>query len=215
MAEHIDGAVIVIAKTPVPGRVKTRLCPPLTEEQACDVAWACLLDTLDAVAAVPARRHVLLLDGEPGPWVPSGFEIIEQRGDGLAERLANGFADVADTAVLVAMDTPHVEPALVSGALGAVARTHEAAFGPAVDGGYWLIGLRAGVRIGEVFHAVPMSVPETGTIQLDRLWRLGLRTFMLPELADVDTYEDLVSVAHVGRLAGLLSAAGPQNPAST
>ena len=57
----IPGVVAVIAKAPQPGLVKTRLCPPLSPQDACEVAWACLLDTLDAAIAVPARRHVILL----------------------------------------------------------------------------------------------------------------------------------------------------------
>jgi len=78
--------VTVIAKSPVPGRVKTRLCPPCTIQQAADVAAAALADTLDAideaVATMPVRR-VLLLDGAPPAWVPKGYEIVEQSEGGL------------------------------------------------------------------------------------------------------------------------------------
>src|SRR5438105_3192912 len=83
--------VLVLAKAPEPGRVKTRLCPPLSPAQAADVATAALADTLDAVVACGAERRILALDGRPGPWLPAGFEVIEQRGAGLAERLANAW----------------------------------------------------------------------------------------------------------------------------
>ena len=211
MAETLDGTMIVIAKTPVAGRVKTRLCPPLTFEQAADVAWACLLDSLDAAALVPARRHVLLLDGAAGPWVPDGFEVVTQRGHGLAERLANGFTDVADTGVLIAMDTPHVTPALLTSAFDSLAHDHDALIGPATDGGYWCIGLRGEVEPAAVFRDVPMSVAETGAVQLGRLQALGLRTAILPTLADLDTYDDLVTLGQTGRLAGLLALGGASN----
>jgi hypothetical protein len=64
--------LLVIAKQPVPGRVKTRLVPPCTHEQAAVLAEAALADTLRTVLATPARRRVLVLDGRPGPWSPVG-----------------------------------------------------------------------------------------------------------------------------------------------
>jgi glycosyltransferase A (GT-A) superfamily protein (DUF2064 family) len=88
-----DATLIVIAKAPVPGRSKTRLTPPCTPEQAAALAEAALTDTLHAVLATPAARRILVLEGEPGPWLPVGFEVLPQRGDGLDERLAAGFFD--------------------------------------------------------------------------------------------------------------------------
>ena len=192
----IRGAVMVIAKTPVAGRVKTRLCPPLTAEEACEVAWAALLDTLDAAAAVPSERHVLVLHGEPGPWIPAGFEIIEQRGVGLAERLANAFTDVNDDAIVVAMDTPQVRADQLADSLGSLA-DHDAAYGPATDGGYWLIGLRRSVDPVAAFHGIPMSTPHTGAAQLARLASLGVTVNSSEALQDIDTYDDLVAVSAV------------------
>ena len=86
--------VIVLAKAPVAGRVKTRLCPPLRGEQAADIALAALNDTLMAVASVAADHHVLVLDGEPGDWVPSGFVVLPQKTGLLDQRLIDAFADV-------------------------------------------------------------------------------------------------------------------------
>ena len=105
--------LLVIAKEPVPGRVKTRLTPPYTPEQAARIAEAALADTLDAVVSTPADRRILALDGTPGRWLPPGVEVIAQRGGGLDERLANAFADVTRPTVLIGMDTPQVTPAIV------------------------------------------------------------------------------------------------------
>jgi glycosyltransferase A (GT-A) superfamily protein (DUF2064 family) len=80
--------VLVIAKAPVPGRVKTRLCPPCTPDEAAALARAALEDTLEAAAGAGAERRVLVLEGQPGPWLPAGWDIVAQRGNGLAERLA-------------------------------------------------------------------------------------------------------------------------------
>ena len=191
----LSGVMMVIAKTPEPGQVKTRLCPPLTPAQACDVAWACLLDTLDVAAAVPASRHVLVLAGEPGDWIPSCFEVIAQRGDGLAARLAAAFTDVSETGVVIAMDTPQVTVAQLGAGLQALETNAEAVLGMAADGGYWLIGLRQDLDFDSVFHHVPMSTSHTGQDQQRRLDSLGLRTTLLPTLRDIDTIDDLHVVA--------------------
>jgi uncharacterized protein len=208
MTDVHPGAMMVIAKTPEVGRVKTRLCPPLSLEQACDVAWACLLDTLDTAASVPATRHVLVLDGQPGPWIPDIFEVIPQRGHGLAQRLAAAFSDVADAGIVVAMDTPQITVEHLSAGLRAVADGADAVLGLADDGGYWVIGLRRGVDVTAVFENVPMSTSQTAAAQIRQLERLGLRTTMLPSHRDIDTMEDLyVVVAGMasGRLPELLS----------
>jgi uncharacterized protein len=208
MTAILPGAMMVIAKTPEVGRVKTRLCPPLSLEQACDVAWACLLDTLDTAASVPAARHVLVLDGEPGPWIPDIFEVIPQRGNGLAERLAAAFSDVAAAGIVVAMDTPQITVQHLSDGLRAMADGADAVLGLADDGGYWVIGLRRGVDVTAVFDNVPMSTSRTGAAQRRQLDLLGLRTTVLPSHRDIDTMEDLyVVVAGMagGRLPKLLS----------
>jgi rSAM/selenodomain-associated transferase 1 len=180
----VTPALLVIAKAPVPGRVKTRLCPPCTPEQAARLALAALLDTLAACdqAACDGRR-VLVLDGRPGPWLPRGWDVVAQRGDGLAARLDAAFEDAGGPALLVGMDTPQVSPTLVAGGLAALA-DRDAVFGPALDGGYWAIGLRE--HDSRVFAGVPMSRVYTGAIQRARLAALGLRTRDLPPLRDVD-----------------------------
>jgi uncharacterized protein len=208
MTSVLPGAMMVIAKTPVAGRVKTRLHPPLSLEQACDVAWACLLDTLDTASLVPAARHVLVLDGEPGSWIPDRFEVIPQRGTGLAERLAAAFCDVDDAGIVIAMDTPHVTTEHLSAGLTALADGADAVLGMAEDGGYWSIGLGRNVDRVAVFENVPMSTSQTGEAQRHQLASLELRTVLLPSYRDIDTMEDLqvvVAGMATGRLPELLS----------
>jgi len=179
-------ALIVIAKAPAPGRSKTRLCPPCTPVQAAALAEAALRDTLAAVAATPCRARVLALDGEPGPWLPAGFDVIAQRGTGLAQRLAAAFEDTGGPALLVAMDTPQLTPALLAAGLARLgSRGVGAVLGPTRDAGYWAIGLRRPDRA--VFAGVPMSSPLTLCTQRARLGALGLRVAELPQLTDVDT----------------------------
>jgi hypothetical protein len=103
--------ILVMAKAPVPGRVKTRLCPPCSPEQAAQVAEAALATTLTAVAASRASRRIVALAGPPGPWLPRSFEVLHQRGRGFAERLANAWADAGTRGIQIGMDTPQISAA--------------------------------------------------------------------------------------------------------
>lgn len=181
--------MLVIAKQPLPGRVKTRLVPPCTHEQAAALAEAALADTLHAVLMTPASRRILVLDGEPGPWLPSGIEVVPQCGGPLDERLAAAFAGVHGPALLIGMDTPQVTPGLLTMDWQAA----ETVLGPAADGGFWALGLR--VPQPGLLRGVPMSTPATGAIARARLLAAGLRVTSLPQLRDVDTAADALAVA--------------------
>ena len=192
--------VVVIAKEPYPGRVKTRLTPPFTPVEATELAAASLSDTLAAVAATTVARRVLALDGTPGRWLPGGFDVIGQRGNGLDERIAWALVDTRVTlplpVVLIGMDTPQVTPELLAAAARPlVDKTADATFGLAEDGGFWLLGLRE--VDPRLILGVPMSQPDTGRRQLARLQQAGLRVTMLPELTDVDTAREAERVAAV------------------
>ena len=186
----MTAALVVLAKAPRPGRSKTRLCPPCTPRDAAALARAALADTLDAVLATPAARRVLVLDGPVGDWLAPGVEVVAQRGGGLDERLANAFADVGGAAQLMA---PGIDAVL----------------GPATDGGYWAIGLRAPQP--SAFLGVPMSTAWTGNAQRARLCQLGLRVALVPALRDVDRIADaraVAALAPAGRFARALALTG-------
>jgi hypothetical protein len=186
--------LIVIAKAPVAGQVKTRLCPPCSPQEAAELARAALADTLERVLETPVERRVLVLDGDPGDWLPDGFEVLAQRGGGLDERLAAAFADVGGPALVVGMDTPQVTVDLLLEGIEALADDRiDAVLGAAFDGGYWCIGLaepRAEAVIG-----VPMSSRLTCCHQRDRLAAVGLRVRELRPLRDVDGIDDARAVA--------------------
>jgi rSAM/selenodomain-associated transferase 1 len=187
-------ALLVIAKSPVPGKVKTRLCPPCTAEQAAAIAQAALRETLATVAEVPASRRVVVLDGAPGPWLPPGFDVVPQCQGPLDERLAGAFESIGGPAFLVGMDTPHVAVGQIAAATRQLREPDvDAVLGPAVDGGWWGIGLRHGD--GSVFRGVPMSTTQTVAYQLRRMHALGLRTRVIDQLRDVDVFDDALASA--------------------
>jgi len=190
-----DLHVLVMAKEPVPGRVKTRLCPPCTAAQAAELAEAALADTLEAVARCGAGRRLLALDGRPGPWLPAGFEVFAQRGRGLDERLAAAWDRAGGPGLQIGMDTPQVTAGLLNDCLQRLAvQDATAALGLAEDGGWWALGLRR--PDPAVFLGVPMSTPRTGSAQERRLRDLGHDPVRLPRLRDVDHMDDAVAVAH-------------------
>ena len=196
--DTLAAQVIVIAKEPIPGRVKTRLSPPFPPADAAALAEAALADTLNAVAGTPVARRLLALEGVPGDWLPAGFDVIGQRGGDLDERLAAALADAYAAMplpmVLIGMDTPQVTAGHLTDAVRSLTTGEaDAVFGPAADGGFWLLGLRRPDR--SLVAGVPMSQPDTGRAQLERLAGAGLRIALAPRLADVDTFDDAELVA--------------------
>ncbi|GAB3800708.1 TIGR04282 family arsenosugar biosynthesis glycosyltransferase [Micromonospora zhanjiangensis] len=212
--------LLVVAKAPVAGLVKTRLCPPATPRQAARIAAAALLDTVDAVRAVPEVTPVLAYAG----WLAraersdeidralAGWWLLPQRGAGFAARLANAYADVAARhpgrpVLQLGMDTPQVTPAVLTVAVDRLAGS-DAVLGRACDGGWWTLGLRDPAH-AEVLRGVPMSTPETGRLTHRALVSRRLRVAALPTETDVDTWSDAVAVAEryaAGRFAAAVAA---------
>ncbi|WP_257033166.1 MULTISPECIES: DUF2064 domain-containing protein [unclassified Streptomyces] len=152
---------------------------------------------------MPAGRRLLVLDGAVGDWLPPGWQVVPQSDGGLDARLAAAFAHAARTApqapaLLVGMDTPQLDAALLAEALSPARRTGvDAWYGPAGDGGFWALGLaRPTERLAaRLLLGVPMSTPETGRALLDRLAAEDLTVRHLPVVTDVDTIRDARHVA--------------------
>jgi rSAM/selenodomain-associated transferase 1 len=186
--------VVVMAKAPVAGRVKTRLSPPCTPEQAAALAAAALADTLAAVDRSACERRVLALDGHPGSWVPRGWEVVPQVAGGLGDRLDAALVGTDGPSLVLGMDTPQVTSRMLDAAQSTLlAPGVDAVLGPASDGGYWAIGVRT--PMPGLFDGVEMSTTDTGRQQRARLDALNLTVVALTELRDVDTYADAVAVA--------------------
>lgn len=183
----------VIAKQPIPGRVKTRLVPPLSDDQAAQIAAACLHDTFEAVSAFVGRHGdvhaVALIEGTAGPWIPAGFEVHHQVGDELGERLAHGF-DLLGPGLIIGMDTPSAG-AHFDAAFDAL-RAGRDAIGMTYDGGYWGIGLE---RVDSaIFDGVPMSTDHTGADQLERFRALDRHVDVLATVHDLDDFDDIAPI---------------------
>ncbi|GIF02195.1 TIGR04282 family arsenosugar biosynthesis glycosyltransferase [Paractinoplanes rishiriensis] len=197
MRAPTGGRVLVLAKAPVPGRVKTRLCPPCTPEQAARVAAAALADTIDTVSSCSAHHRVLVVDGSYP--ATAGWSTHTQRGPGLPERLANAFTDhgrPGEPTLLIGMDTPQLTTGHLDAALEllTVRPGWDAVLGPASDGGWWALGLRD-PGPAAALRAIATSTPDTGAATLAALRHSGLRVTLLPMLRDVDVAADAYAVA--------------------
>jgi len=204
--------LLVLAKAPVAGRAKTRLCPPASPRDAARIAAAALLDTLDAVCGVPEAVPVVawtgeLADSESRSELAGALRRVgrvEQRGDTLGERIAAAHADAAALVpgaplLQIGMDTPQLTAATLAEALAPLSAPGgpDAVLGPAADGGWWALGLRD-PRLARLIESVPTSRPDTGEATLRALRAGGLSVALLPELRDVDTAEDALAVAAAG-----------------
>ena len=192
----MDLTVAVIAKECLPGRVKTRMSPPLSPDGAAALAQLSLSRTLDTVRRLPARNRVLVMDGTPAAADAEGFAVVQQATGGLDERLAAICDAATGPLLIIGMDTPqfsadHVAPLLHDWSTGAPG--HDAWIGPATDGGFWALALRR--PDGALIRGVPMSTDTTGARQLARLLADGLSVGTLAELADMDHFNDALEIA--------------------
>jgi len=180
------------------GRVKTRLIGDLTPLQAAELHAAFLDDLLDRLRGGALTLHLAwALDA--GEAVPAGpFPGVAQRGDDLGERLYTALADAAAEAPAVAAlgsDHPTLPLAVVHRAFELVEGGADVVLGPAEDGGYYLIALRAVAVARRLFEDIAWSTDRVLALTLERCRELGLRVELLPAGVDVDTPADLRRLA--------------------
>lgn len=188
----MSAAIAILAKAPVPGRVKTRLVPPLTPEEAAGVARACLDATLRRFVPAIDAPFTLFLDGEADGALAAlaaslGVPIVPQGEGDLGVRLRAAFRSLRDggatTTVAIGSDSPTLDPARIVEAIAAL-DTRDVVIGPTEDGGYYLIGVR-GDRDG-IFEDIPWSTGGVFGVTLERARAHGLVTHRLAPWYDVD-----------------------------
>ncbi len=199
-------AVLIVAKAPVPGQVKTRLMKAYSAVDAARLAAAALLDTLDVALSVPGADVVVSMSGDIDAAVTredivarlNRTTVVDQVGATLGDRLHRAHLDAAaivggGPVVQVGMDTPQLTVGHLTSGLDALA-DHDAALGPAEDGGWWALAV-VGARGAQALPSVAMSQSDTGARTLAALRADGADVALLDTLADVDHPADVAAVA--------------------
>lgn len=195
------GTLMVFAREPIPGRVKTRLIPALGAEGAASLYRDLLKLALSAAAAVPDVRRELWCDGAPprggvcaGLALEAGM-VLRRQGDGdLGARMSLALTEALKRthgAVLIGSDCPGYHADYLSAALAALT-DHDAVLGPAADGGYVLIGLRRPAP--SLFTGIPWGTDAVLEQTRAALTCLGWTWAELPTLSDLDRPEDLAQL---------------------
>ena len=215
--KHPHGSILVLfARAPRAGKVKSRLADALGEEAALEIYLAFLKDSIEIVRRVSPGgiRPAIAWSGAEGrvPEVEemlAGFEILEQEGENLGQRMSNAFADLLsrghDRVVIIGADTPSLPLEHLYKAFELL-RDRDLVLGPANDGGYYLIGARA--VYPEIFRDIPWGTDRVlkETVALLRIY--GVPRVLLPVWDDVDTIEDLE------KLRAALARLDPADPAA-
>lgn len=214
----VGSALVIMAKAPVPGEVKTRLCPPLSFDHAAELYSCMVRDRILQVIRFHELRVFLALpyavDPEQAAKLACGLEVVTQRGEGLGERLqssAEAVFRMGYSRVLLAdSDSPTLPSHYISQALSMLQETPgQAVLGPTIDGGYYLIGLSA--PCAELFRDIPWSTPSVLNCTLQRAAEAGVKVSLLPEWYDVDTGGDLIRLRE--DLRGPAASAAPRTAA--
>ena len=193
----MDNVLIVVAKEPVPGRTKTRLCPPLAPDSAAELYRCLLLDTFALLKRLEGSDHSLAYTPASARdyfarLSPNGFRLIPQRGANLGERLSNALRRHFELGyrrvVIMNSDGPTLPLACLEEAFSGLDRA-DVTLGPGHDGGYYLIGMSA--HHPELFRGIDWSTERVIPQTLAICRRQGLSVHQLPEWYDVDVADDL------------------------
>lgn len=190
--------VAVFAKAPRVGRVKTRLAAEVGDDEAVRIYRVLGRDTVDALRSGP-YRVVVYYDPPESATVPEmiawlgreGVEYRPQAGGDLGARMAQAFRECfaeSDEVCVVGTDIPEIGTDTLAEAFGALAN-HDAAVGPATDGGYYLLALRQ--PRPDLFDQIPWSTSAVGALTRDRLAATGSTVHLLEPKTDVDVRADV------------------------
>ena len=199
-------ALVIFAKWPLPGQVKTRLCPPLQPDQAAELARCFLLDTVERVSRLEEVQVWVAFapaDSEPRfrALLPASVRYLPQRGNDLGERELNIFVDLFEKAAtrvaIMGSDIPSVPLAYLRSAFDLLESPGcDAVLGPSRDGGYYCIGAQAGhSALPALFENIEWSTERVMAQTLRQARLHNLKVSLIPRWYDVDTVEDMRKLA--------------------
>lgn len=200
----MSSVLVIFAKAPIEGQVKTRLCPPLTPAQAAELARCFLVDTAEQACQLPGVEvYIAFTPADSEQYfreiLPFPVKYIAQRGGSLGERELNIFSDSLESSmsrvVLIGSDIPTLPPAHLQKAFSQLENAQcDAVFGPSSDGGYYLVGMRKVHK--ELFENIPWSTPTVMAETLAQAQKHNLHAVLVPAWYDVDDHEGLSQLAN-------------------
>ena len=200
MDKQMEKLLVIVAKQPVPGRVKTRLFPKLSPEAAADLYRCFLQDRIQEVISFNGVDRAIAYTPEDAKetfasLTSDGFELFAQQGKHLGERLNNIFMEKLsqgyEVVSIVDSDSPDLPKTLINESFELLlSRQADIVLGPCYDGGYYLVGMRK--PHPELFRNIPWSTENVLSVTLERARRMGLNVKLLSIWNDLDTFEDLV-----------------------
>lgn len=203
----MNAAIIVFARVPAPGLVKTRLTPALDKVEAAHLYTAFLQDALEQYARIGADIRLYLAPSSSDlekNIVPEGVSVHDQNGKGLGGKMANAFVETFaagyERVIILGTDHPTLPSDFIEVAFESLSSLRSVVIGPADDGGYYLLGMTD--FIPELFQKMEYSHGDVFRQTLKRLPPEGVDVTILPGWYDIDTPED------VHRLACELATAG-------
>lgn len=208
----LNTALVIFAKAPVPGQVKTRLCPPLTPDEAATLHGSFVLDTLERTRTavtklkLPIDRYLACAPSSTLVFFKimeerQGVKSIDQVGEDLGARMYQAFETMFgrgfQRVLIVGTDVPSLPLDHYKQAL-ALLEKHDLVLGPALDGGYYLIGLNKPAPA--LFDNIPWSTDQVLAFTKEKAQNLGMTYALLPEWRDIDTIDDLKALIEASQL---------------
>jgi rSAM/selenodomain-associated transferase 1 len=200
MDKQFEKLLVIVAKQPVPGQVKTRLFPKLSPSAASDLYRCFLQDRIQEVSSFNGVDRAIAYTPEDAEeafvsLALKGFELFAQQGKHLGERLNNIFleklAQGYKAVSIVDSDSPDLPKSIINESFELLlSRQADIVLGPCYDGGYYLVGMRK--PYPELFQNVPWSTENVLSVTLEKAKKIGLKVKLLSIWNDLDTFEDLV-----------------------
>ncbi len=197
-ADECNRSILLFVRYPEIGRVKTRLETHLDQDKILSLYRYFIEDILSTLHGYEYPVSVCYWPPEKGEdiqaWLGASLAYCPQKGEDIGQRMRNAFTEAfandVDQAILLGSDFPDLDPLIIDQAFDALSR-NDVTLGPAVDGGYYLIGFNRHTFSKEVFTGISWGTEQVFEETIRKIEHAGLKVHLLPEWQDIDTFEDL------------------------
>ena len=195
----LQRCAVVFVKAPQKGKVKTRLSKIVGPEIALNVYKRFAVDLIETLKNIECDITICYHPSHAEPcitrWLGDSYVYLAQKGKNIGERMANAFIQSFSkgfhSVILVGADIPDLTGKIIDGAFSSLQK-YPAVIGPALDGGYYLLGFNSNTFIPDIFENISWGTDRVYEQTLTVFHKKSLQAHLLPTWRDIDTYEDLV-----------------------